>query len=180
MSEPNPSGQLNEYEEAFRQVVAHRTMLKAYVQAIVRDPEGAEDTLSDVCVEIARNWERYDPARPFPEWARGLARRVALANLRKRKSQPALLDAEALEAVGVQIDALGNEAQLDLRKQALRACMNSLSETNRELIRLRYFENQSFEEISRVRNRNVNALYVSFHRLHEALLKCMQSRLELV
>src|SRR5947207_9934740 len=69
------------HEEAFRQVLAHRTMLKAYVQAIVRDPSLAEDTFSDVTLEIARSWGRFDASRPFERWARGIARRVALANL---------------------------------------------------------------------------------------------------
>src|SRR5947207_5758295 len=83
------------YEEAFRHVLAHRTMLKAYVQAIVRDPFLAEDTFSEVTLEIARAWERFDSTRPFQNWARGVARRVALASLRKQSRQPVSLDETA-------------------------------------------------------------------------------------
>ena len=72
------------YEEAFRQILAHRTMLKAYIQAFVRDPVLAEDTFSEVAIEIARCWERFDKTRSFENWARGLARRVALTQVSKQ------------------------------------------------------------------------------------------------
>jgi hypothetical protein len=49
-------------------------MLKACVQAIVRNPTLAEDTFSDVTLEIVRSWERFDQARPFEPWARGVGR----------------------------------------------------------------------------------------------------------
>jgi hypothetical protein len=81
MNEPLPA-----HEDAFRRVLAHRTMLKAYVQAIVRDPVLAEDTFSDVTFEIARSSHQNDPTRPFQRWARGVARRIALEEIYASKT----------------------------------------------------------------------------------------------
>ena len=167
-------GQEQQYEEAFREVVAHRTMLKAYVQAIVRDPFLAEDTFSDLTLEIARSWDRYDRQRPFGNWARGVARRVALANLRKQNRQAILLDEEILESVAAEIDSRGSEAELEVHKQALRNCVGRLSATNQELVKLRYFQNQSYTEISQSSGRTVGALYVVFNRIHSALAQCVE------
>src|SRR5439155_6307807 len=86
-------------EEAFRQVIAHWTMLNAYVRSIVHNPHLTEDTLSDVAIAIARSWPRYDPSRPFGPWSRTIARRVALENLARRGLRPVLLDESALEAL---------------------------------------------------------------------------------
>jgi len=165
-------------EEAFRQVVAHRTMLEAYVQAIIRDPSVADDILSDVILEIVRNWESYDKTRPFAPWARGVARRVAADGLRARGQQPVLLENEVLESIGGQLDAMGNESRLNLRLRALNQCTEHLTGTHRQLIRLRYFENRPYEEIARTVKRSVNALYVAFNRIHEALIDCVHKRLE--
>jgi RNA polymerase sigma-70 factor (ECF subfamily) len=164
-------------EEAFRRVIANRTMLRAYVYAIVRDQELAEDALSDVAVEIARSWGSYDPSRPFAPWARGVARRVALANLRRRRAGPVLLKDEALDAVGAEIDGMGDEARLETRKDLLRGCLEGLSETNRSLVRMRYFEDRSYAEISRAVKRSVAALYMAFSRIHAALFECIEGRL---
>ncbi len=165
-------------EEAFRAVLAHRTMLKAYIRAIILDPMLAEDTFSDVMMEIVRCWQRYDQTRPFAPWARGVARRVALLNLRVQKRQlPFLLDEAVLEAIAEEIDEAGQEWELARRKSALRHCLRRLSGKNQELIRLRYFQEQSYSEMSRVVGRSVGALYALFCRLEKALLRCVERRL---
>lgn len=164
-------------EEAFRQVLAHRTMLKAYVTAIVRDPVLAEDTFSDVTLEIARSWERYDQTRPFETWARGLARRIALTNLRKKGRQPCELDEEVLEAIGTELDQSGDEAELEERKAALERCLERLSLANQQLVRLRYFENRSYQQVAHGIGRSVGSLYVAFNRIHRALASCVEKGL---
>jgi RNA polymerase sigma-70 factor (ECF subfamily) len=162
------------YEEAFRRVLAHRTMLKAYVQAIVRDPLLAEDTFSDLTLEIARCWGTFDQNRPFENWARGVARRVALTNLRKQTKQPTSLSEEVLEAVGLELETFGSEVQLETRKEALQRCVQKLSTANRELVRWRYFENRSYEEVAERSGRSMGALYVVFTRIHQALGRCIE------
>ncbi|MFH1023800.1 MAG: sigma factor-like helix-turn-helix DNA-binding protein, partial [Planctomycetota bacterium] len=107
-------------------------------------------------------------------WARGVARRVALANLRKRSALPKLLDTEMLDAVGAEMDALGDQKDLENRKQILRRCLDQLSEFGRRLVQLRYFENRSYPEIAEVLKRNANSLYVAFNRIHGALLVCVR------
>jgi RNA polymerase sigma-70 factor (ECF subfamily) len=165
------------HEEAFRRVLACRTMLKVYVQAIVREPSLAEDTFSDVTLEIARAWANYDKERPFENWARGVARRVALANLRKQKRQPVQFDEEVLESIGHELDTFGNEVHLQSRKEILERCLERLSEKNRQLIKLRYFENRSYEDISVAVGRTIGALYVVFNRIHQALARCVEKGL---
>lgn len=154
--------------------MAHRTMLLAYIRAMVHDTELAEDTLADVSVELARSWEQYDASRPFGPWARGVARNVVLANLRRRQMFPTLLDAETLEAIGTKLDALGDEAQLQARRDMLRRCLEKLPELQRDLIRMRYFEDRRYEEISGIVKRTVDALYVAFSRIHRTLEECVR------
>lgn len=170
----DPDGQ---YEEAFRQVLAHRTMLKAYVQVIVRDPVLAEDIFSEVTIAIVRVWKRFDQTRSFEKWARGVARLVALTELRKRGREPVVLDEATLEGIGGDLDACGDEVELGARKEALQQCLEKLSPANRELIRLRYFEDQSYADIARLSGRTVGALYAALSRLHTVLLECVRHNL---
>jgi RNA polymerase sigma-70 factor, ECF subfamily len=165
-------------EQAFQAVLANRTMLKAYVRAMVFDPVLAEDAFSDAMLEIVRCWERYDQSRPFPPWARGVARRVALLNLREQKRQlPILLDERVLEVIAEEIDEAGQEWELARRKTALRQCLRRLSGKNQKLIRLRYFQEQSYSEMAQAVGRTVGALYVLFCRLEKVLLRCVERHL---
>lgn len=165
-------------EEAFRQVLAHRTMLMAYIRAIVRDPFLAEDAFSEATVAITRSWANYDTSRPFAPWSRGVARRVALAKLRELRQNPVALAPDVLEAVAGQIESFGSEAHLENRKEALRRCLAALSKMNRTLVRFRYFENLSYEQISLTTRRSVGALYVAFNRIHAVLRECIERSLE--
>ena len=158
-------------------VLAHRTMLKAFIRALVRDPVLAEDTFSDLILIILNSWDRYDSARPFTFWARGVARRVALANLRKEYRQPCLLDEDVLDAVAQEIDKFGGEPQLDMRQEALQSCVQRLKPDHQRLIRFRYFDDRSYNEISALVGKTVGTLYVVFNRLHKMLSLCIEREL---
>src|SRR6185369_2659175 len=103
--EDGSPGPITPQDEAFLQVLAHHTMLKSYILAIIHDPHLAEDTLSDVTLAIVRSWERFDKRQPFAPWARGVARRIALANRRKFQRPVSELNDDVLEAVGMHMDA---------------------------------------------------------------------------
>jgi RNA polymerase sigma-70 factor (ECF subfamily) len=165
-------------EAAFRQVMAHRTMLASYVRALVHDPDAAEDVFADVSVELVRSWPAYDQSRPFGPWARGVARRVALANARRFGRRPVLLGEQALEVVGAALDSLGDETRMAERAEALRLCLEGMPEQDREMLRMRYFQNRSYEQIAKAVNRTVGALYVAFYRMHRVLRECIRRRLE--
>lgn len=167
--------QLNkEQEKAFHEVLKHRTMLAAYVRAIIHDPYLAEDAAQDALLEIVNCWESYDQSRPFGPWARGVARRVALVHLRKSKKSFALLDEDVLEALAAEIDSFGDQTFFDERLNALEQCINKLTPRNRELLRLRYYENQSYPHIAETQDRSSEALYTAFSRIHSSLKLCIQ------
>lgn len=131
----------------------------------------AEDTRSDVTVAVAQSWTRYDPCQPFPPWARGVARRAALANLRKGQRQSVPLEDEVLESMAVALDRFGGEAEQDPAGQALRECVQQLSETNQPLVRRRFFEEESYPDMAKATGRSVDALYGAFGRIHHALAR---------
>ena len=143
---------------------------------IVRDPHLAEDTLSDATLAIVRSWHTFDQAKPFEPWARGVARNVALANLRKHQRSAYTLDESVLESLGLVWDAAGDEGHLEERKQQLRHCMTKLPERSRELLQWRYFEDVSYVEIAKRTRRTVAALYMAFNRIHVALAECVKLR----
>jgi len=152
----------------------HRAMVRAYLRAILHDEDLVDDTLSDVSVEVARCWDVYDPTMPFGPWVRGIARRLALKRLRKRRRIALGLPDDVLESLGAAMDQLGDRVTLDGQKRQLRRCLEGLNGRNRELVRLRYFEDQRLDAIAARSKRTLGALYVAFSRIHAALLRCME------
>jgi RNA polymerase sigma-70 factor (ECF subfamily) len=158
----------------FDHFFTHRAMVRAYLHAILHDQDLVDDTLSDVAVEVARCWDVYDPALPFGPWVRGIARRLALKRLRRRRRIAIGLPDDVIESLGAAMDQLSDVMALDAQKRQLRQCLEGLSERNRELVRERYFEDQRLDAIAVRSKRSLGALYVAFSRIHAALLKCME------
>ncbi|HXU79976.1 MAG TPA: sigma-70 family RNA polymerase sigma factor [Polyangia bacterium] len=158
----------------FTHFFTHRAMLRAYLQAMLRDGDLVNDTLSDIAVEVARRWEVYDPSMPFGPWVRGIARRLALKRLRRRRRVEVGLPEDVLESLGVAMDQLGDAVALEGQKRQLRRCLEGLNERHRELVRLRYFEEERLDAIAEQSQRSMGALYVVFSRIHAALLRCME------
>jgi len=165
------------YEDAFRHVLANRTALLICVRAIIRDPHLVEDTLSDVTMEIVRNWGKFDQSRPFAPWARGVARRVALTNLRKAGRMVATLDDEVIELLGAEMDSKGGESRFEKYKERLNECLSKLSDNARRLVVARYFEDRTYDELAVAENRSNGALYVAFTRIHQSLARCLKRHL---
>jgi RNA polymerase sigma-70 factor (ECF subfamily) len=161
-------------QAAFAQFFTHRAMLRAFLQAMLRDRDLVDDTLSDVAVEVARCWDSYDPTLPFGPWVRGLARRLALKRLRGRRRLELGLSEQVLESLGEAMDQIGDQVSLEAQKRQLRACLDRLSGPNRELVHRRYFEEQRLELIATQARRSIGALYTAFTRIHAALLRCME------
>ena len=161
-------------QPAFAHFFTHRAMVRAYLRAMLRDPDLVDDTLSDTAVEVARCWDVYDPAMPFGPWVRGIARRLALKKLRRRRRVELGLPEDVLESLGVAMDQLSDRVALDTQKRQLRRCLEGLNGNHRELVRLRYFEEQRLDAIAQQSRRSIGALYVVFSRIHAALLRCME------
>jgi RNA polymerase sigma-70 factor (ECF subfamily) len=161
-------------QAAFTQFFTHRAMVRAYLQAMLRDGDLVDDTLSDTAVEVARCWDSYDPSLPFGPWVRGMARRLALKRLRGRRRVELGLPDDVLDALGAAMDQINDRFSLETQKVQLRRCLEGLSGRNRELVRLRYFEEQRLESIAGQSQRSLGALYTAFSRIHAALLRCME------
>ena len=73
---------------------------------------------------------------------------------------------------------MGNEEWLNTRRQVLKKCIQKLSRFSKKLVTLRYSGNHTYEEISGLVKRSVNALYVAFNRIHKALKKCVRKNME--
>ena len=105
---------------------------------------------------------------------------VDAENLSRNGIKQVLLGPGALEALGAELEALGDPAGVEARIRALRQCTEKLSEGSQELVRLRYFENRSYKEIAESVRWTVDALYVAYNRIHKALSECVQRRLEVL
>jgi len=162
-------------ERAVALLLSHRAMLLGYVVSIVRDPDLAEDVFQNVAVVVLDKAGAVARDEDFPAWARRVARLESLTALRKRKRAPELLDHSVLEMLEGHWAA--TETAPAPARKALRECVEKLSPYARQLIRMRYVENLSAQDVADRLNRSPNTIYVALSRTYRHLAGCVQRRL---
>jgi len=164
-----------DHDTLLRTLLAERAKMLAYIRALVRRRETAEDVFQDVCVIALEKREQIIDATHLAAWLRTTARLRAMNVLRKLQNrQQSLNDSvlNSLDAVWEQHDATPASALAD----ALNDCVQTLGEKARKLLQSRYADGLSVGQIARSINRPVNSLYVSLSRIHSALADCVFRR----
>jgi RNA polymerase sigma-70 factor (ECF subfamily) len=118
----------------------------------------------------------------FGAWVAQIARRL-IANDRRKDARRSRLLAGAVTDLLLQMASEAEKAGARLEKAdelaALRGCLEQLPPHGREMIRLRYFENQSPGTIASRLGRPSDAVRQMLLRLRRKLLECVESRLGL-
>ncbi len=178
-----PSDYFNETDETSLVAAAQHDrrafgrLYALYVQPVFRYlysriggvPE-AEDVTAQTFLAALESFGRYRNDGHFAAWLFGIARNKAADYFRQQRKLAALEDADCLAG---ESDLLQGAIQSE-RSAALAALIDSLPETDRELIRLRYVAELNFSEIGRLLGRSEEAAKKALYRL----LARLQSQLE--
>lgn len=138
----------------------------AYVAGLLRDRSAAEEVTALAFERAYRKRDRHDPGKGTRRaWLFGIARNAALDELRRRKRVAEL----AAEPEDVAAASAADEADVALRRAALRKAMSGLSPRERELIALKFFAGLSNAEIADVIGVSAGNAGTRLHRTIEKL-----------
>jgi len=155
----------------------HQDGLKAFIGSVVPDAHLRADVFQEVALTLWQQFDKYEPARPFGAWARGVALRKVLRHREKWGRFPLAFSPEAIVAIAEAYCRVERE-ELD-RPAALRECLERLPEKSRQLLGWRYEGGLPGEEVARLAGTTLDALYQTLSRLRGRLEDCIRQRLAL-
>jgi RNA polymerase sigma-70 factor (ECF subfamily) len=157
--------------------VDHRTMLYAFIHALVRDPHGAEDVFQETTMVLFREAGQFRPGTDFGAWARSVARNRIREYFRKRNRHLPL--SEAAEAA---LADRFQEARADWwreRREALFRCLEEVGGRIRGMLDLYYGQARSTDEIAETLGTSPTAIRIALCRIRKQLKLCAERRLGL-
>lgn len=163
--------------EAFVRVFAQNDRwLYAYLMTLLGSPLDAEEVYQEVCVVLWRDYEKFDPTTNFKKWASVIARYRVLQYRDSENRRAARLSAKAVELIAD--DAVEQAEMFDERRVALHACLEKLSDSDRELVSACYSDVQSsFRDVAEQLGRPANTVYKGIQRIRRALRDCIERRM---
>jgi len=157
-----------DFEALYR---AARDDVYAYVATLLHDRSAAEDVTAAAFERAYRKQRSFDAQRGSARaWLFGIARNAALDELRRRK-RSAALTAEPADADAA---APEDDAELALRRAAVRTALAALAPRERELIALKFHAGLANAEIAAVLGVSVSNAGTQLHRAMTKLREAVE------
>jgi RNA polymerase sigma-70 factor (ECF subfamily) len=164
-------------QDILKRLMSQRDRVSAAAWLVVRDAHTAEDIFQNVALKAMSKPICFETDGALLSWAFITARREGIDWLRRRKNELVILDETLLEQLELEWadEALG---QAGGRSQALRDCLEDLPSKSRDLLKRRYFDGHACEAVAEQLGARLDAIYKRLSRLHQALKKCIETKLE--
>jgi RNA polymerase sigma-70 factor, ECF subfamily len=150
--------------------------LRAYLMALVMDPDEAADLLQETNVVLCRQADEYPTIQNFTAWACRIAYFETLSSRKRRQRNRLLFDDELLALVAH--DAHAFVEDITLRRKLLDRCLAELPEAQRALILKRYGPDGAVKSLAEELGRPVGSIQQSLYRIRMSLLECIRGKME--
>jgi RNA polymerase sigma-70 factor (ECF subfamily) len=138
--------------------------------------ENAEDVTQETFLKVWKNLKKYDPEQNFKTWIFAIARNTALDLLRKKKDF-VFSDFENEDGTNTIADSLTDAEPLPYelllraeRTRELEKILNDVPPLYREVLLLHYYNEFTFDEISKILNKPLDTIK-SQHRRGITILR---------
>jgi RNA polymerase sigma-70 factor, ECF subfamily len=153
----------------------HQSELYAYIFAIVRNWEDADDLFQSVCVVLWQKFESFRPGSSFFAWARQTAK-FKVRQFLAHKQLPSYVDEGLLdELTETRMEVQSSKPERDLT--ALERCREKLSRADEELLDLHYVQDLGSCQIADRLQRSQASVCHSLKRIRRWLFECVQAEL---
>ena len=173
-------------EAVRRWIYGHRDYIEGVLRRYSADAEIARDLVQETFFQVLRSLPDFRGDSKLTTWLHSIAKNVALARYRKDKRH-SYLEEETLEHVRVTSNPGGapspyldpvEGAERDEENSILYEAMDELSESYREIIRLRDLEEKSTKEVAEQLGLTRVNVRVRLHRARASLRETLESRFD--
>lgn len=158
-----------------QQLVACQTRLRAYINAAVGNSANAADVLQRTNLVLWKKAAMFRRDAEFLPWALGVARNEVLGFIRDNARDRHVFSHEVASML---LDAASEHlSETQDRQELLSRCLERLPERSRNLLRLRYADDLSIEQIASQTDRTQDSVKSVLLRLRKKLEQCVQASL---
>lgn len=137
-------------ESAFEQIYglfANRVRLAAW--RVSHRPDWLDEIVNEAWYRAFQKRTTYDPQKPFLQWIAGIVQNVYREQCRK---SPMIIGEQGPDPNNVRLDEVTPEQLADEAEilSGLNDCVGQLDQVERQIVKLRFFENKTLRELSQI------------------------------
>ncbi len=154
---------------------AHQADIWRFLRALGCEAAQADDLTQETFLSLLRADFEERGAFETLAWLRKAAKNLFLMNVRQGRTRPTVLNLDNIED---QWAEFAGDDGAQLRLDALRTCMQSLDERQREALQLRYGAETTRAELSKRLSLSEGGTKNLLERVKEKLRECIERRLK--
>lgn len=154
-----------------RLMTEHQGRLFAYVYSLLGNPDAANDVLQEVNVILWRDSKEFRAGSNFKAWAFRVAHFQVMAWRQRQIRDRLVFEDDMLEVLAN--GAREADEMFDRRQERLTGCLEKLTPQHREMIRRRYAEGRSLQDLAAERGMTANAMMQALFRIRQRLMQCV-------
>lgn len=156
---------------------ATRSRVYGMVLRVLRDRGYSEETTQDVYLQVWRTAESYDPASGSAlAWLLTLAHRRAVDRVRSEEAASQRNSRYGAATVDRDTDDVTHAVIADEERQRVAACLDGLTEMQREAVELAYYQGLTYVQVSERLSANLATVKSRMRDALRGLRKCLGVR----
>jgi len=170
-------------KEAYSELVARfQRRLFVYIYHLVGNKEEVEDILQNVFSKAYNGIDSFDPARKFSSWIYRIAHNESV-NFLKRKNNKNTVSWEDIitnrDKLNGASDAETPEDMMEHKEivKQIDLAMEKLPMKYQEILKMRYFEELSYDEIGAIKGQSINTVGTLINRAKKKLLEVVKDEM---
>ena len=163
-------------KEAFREVVqTYSPSMRVYLSGRLSDKLAVDDLMQEIFIAVYWNLKTFDLKSDFGAWIRAVTRNKFMSYLRSHYSQKNSVNVKKVEIEETLLSEL--EAYNDNDSEViakLKDCIARQKESSCDLIKARYYENESVQGMAERLKTTVSAISSELYRIRKQLKSCVE------
>ena len=157
-----------------------RTELIAYARSLLGDYATADDVVQEALLVVVKKFDQFQEGTSMLAWCRSIVRiEVLRAKQRKQREQTLaqrLLD-DAIDAAFDEFHTTRRREDAESWREALRCCLERVPEQGQGVLRARFADELSYQQIGERLGMTIEAVRKALFRLKKQVRSCVETSL---
>jgi RNA polymerase sigma-70 factor (ECF subfamily) len=164
-------------DRVLKEALAYHTELMAYARSLLGNYAEAEDAVQEAMLVVVKKFDQFQEGTSMLAWCRAIVRlqvlRVRQQRQRERSLVARLLD-DAIDAAFDEFQSAHRRDDTTTWREALERCLGRVPDRGRQVLRARYVDELSYDQISERAGMTLEAVRKALYRTKKQLRSCVE------
>lgn len=156
-------------------VIEHHVRVRAFVRSLGVDPDWVDDLAQEAFLSAYRDWDSFDESRDFGRWIRAIALNLVRNEVRKDARRRRILHTQLTELLLRRLPEPVERSE-PLAVEAVRACLDELAPTSRQVVLGRYRDGETTARLAERLETSAANVRQMLVRIRRQIKRCIEVR----